>query len=280
MKRAVYIQREVNEISTIEGLTSIFEAIASLHISQIKSKVTSSTNFFHELWKIYTQLRREGGKSAVPVRAAGRPALVAVTSDGGLIGDIDDRIIEAMLQQLGREQADIYVIGAHGATLLGRRGIRPVRVYPLPDTDTDFDFTELVEILQQRGQATVYYQTYISLLRQEPARIDLFSAVEELSKGAAESDQIISSRDYIFEPSLDEVIAYMESVMMEVALSQVVLESKLAQYASRFNAMSRAKTKAKDMRHQLRLEYSRAKRSASDERIKEIVSAMKVMRQA
>lgn len=280
MRRALYVQREVEQISTIKDMTSVFEAIASIHIAQIKDKVMSSTAFFNELWHIYSQLRL-GDNDFVEHRKpkiTNRQALVIVTSDGGLIGDIDERIVEAMLNHPNHEKADIFVIGSHGAALLNRRGIKPLKVFPLPDADHNIEVTPMTKIINQYHSATVYYQTYISLLRQEVARIELFSAVAALGKTKNEKfKEVISSRDYIFEPSLNEIITFMETVMLDIALGQIILESKLAQYASRFNAMNQAKNKAKDMQHDLTLELNRAKRSQGDERIKEVLGGMKVM---
>jgi len=52
------------------------------------------------------------------------------------------------------------------------------------------------------------------------------------------------------------------------------LESKLAQYASRFKAMNVAHQKADEALSDLKLVYNRTKRLIKDERTKEIVNAM------
>ncbi|HUC87233.1 MAG TPA: F0F1 ATP synthase subunit gamma [Candidatus Saccharimonadales bacterium] len=282
MKRPIYIQKEVDQVTTIEGITSIFESIASIHIAQIKDRVVSSTSFFHELWQIYSQLRVDPKLQARLNRRQlnPQPAVVVVTSEGGLIGDIDDRIVNAMLAQPEIDKADLYVIGSHGVTLLGRHGLKPKQSFAMPEGDENLHFDALIQVLDQYSQAAVYYQTYVSLLRQDVSRIDLFSAVEALSQTMTKEGELISPRDYIFEPSLEDVIRYLESIMRQIALDQVVLESKLAQYASRFNAMSSAKRKATEMRTDLRFELSRSKRSQSDERIKETLAAMKMITKA
>lgn len=283
MRRSIYIQTDLEQVGTIHDLTSVFEAIASIHIAKIRDKAIASTIFFNELWQVYKQLRREKGPPGVARGASHRPALIAITSEGGLIGDIDQRIVEKMLSHPDRESCDIYVIGAHGGNLMAAHGVRPLKLFhqPTGEADTDIKIRPLIALLQEYGQATVYYQTYVSLTRQNIARIDLFSAVNQLSEEAnATSGEVITKREYIFEPSLEEVISYMEGVMLEIALSQVVLESRLAQFASRYNAMSRAKVKATEMRAELALMLNRAKRSQSDERTKEIVSAMKALGQS
>src|SRR5206468_10394686 len=109
-------------------------------------------------------------------------------------------------------------------------------------------------------------------------RIDLLGQVRALGTGTeTAASEVISAREYLFEPSVDDVVRYLESVMMEIALSQVILESRLAQYASRFTAMSAAKKRAKELQLELIMSYNRAKRGEADDRIKEIVNAMNAL---
>jgi F0F1-type ATP synthase gamma subunit len=63
--------------------------------------------------------------------------------------------------------------------------------------------------------------------------------------------------------------------MMSIALSQVILESKLAQYASRFRAMSAASDRANETFTETKLNYNRARRGLKDERLKEIINGMR-----
>jgi F0F1-type ATP synthase gamma subunit len=63
--------------------------------------------------------------------------------------------------------------------------------------------------------------------------------------------------------------------MMQIAMSQLILNSKLAQYASRFRAMSASHTRADEAKADLRLAYNRARRGIKDERLKESITGMK-----
>jgi F0F1-type ATP synthase gamma subunit len=63
--------------------------------------------------------------------------------------------------------------------------------------------------------------------------------------------------------------------MTEIALSQLILDSKLAQYASRFRAMSASHQNADESLTDLKLQYSRSKRSVKDERLKEIINGIR-----
>jgi F0F1-type ATP synthase gamma subunit len=67
----------------------------------------------------------------------------------------------------------------------------------------------------------------------------------------------------------------MELTMMTLAFSQAILESKLAQNASRFNAMAGAKDRALQLLALYKLEFHRAKRSESDRRLREVMVSLK-----
>ena len=279
MKQALNTQ-QLEQIETIENLTSVFESIASLHIAQIKDKVLSSGAFFNELWQIYSQLRVDGGyeRHERPT-ITDRKALVAITSESALIGDIDQRIVDAVLREASVTKSDVYVVGSHGSLLFSKNGLKTAGTFSLPYTASDkkIDVGPIAQKIKQYEKATVYYQTYVSLMTQEVARIELFSAVATLAAQQKRSGEFISNLDYLFEPSMNTILAYMESIMMQIALAQVVLDSKLAQYASRYNTMSNAKTRAHDLHRDLNFAVSQLKRTKSDERTKEILSSLKIL---
>ena len=56
MKRPSEVKRDELAMATLTSLTGVFEGIASMHIAQIKTQVLSSTQFFNELWHIYSQI--------------------------------------------------------------------------------------------------------------------------------------------------------------------------------------------------------------------------------
>ena len=63
--------------------------------------------------------------------------------------------------------------------------------------------------------------------------------------------------------------------MLEIALSQVILDSKLAQYASRFRAMTTSHSRATKDAAALRGMFYRTKRAMADERLKETINGMR-----
>src|SRR5690606_35613595 len=126
MRRPQEIQKDVITMGTMVNLTSVFESLASMRISQIKGKDQQSEKFFGELWHIYKQIRLDQtfrfGRDE-HVKAEKKELRIAITAEGGFSGDIDQRLIRLMLEDYDKDKHDIIIVGHHGAVQLAQQGI-------------------------------------------------------------------------------------------------------------------------------------------------------------
>lgn len=277
MRRASTIEKEVAEISTVQDLTGVFESLASTQVAKVKNKVELSKTFFQLIWQRYSSIRVDP-KTRITNRELGdndKQAFVIISAEAGLSGDIDQRLIETMMQNYDTS-TDIVVLGSHGASQLTQRGIPYVKFFQVPESDQYIDVTPVIEAVLPYQRIVVYYEEYVSLGVQNIQSIDLISSMKTMSEEANEDAMTVE--DTIFEPSLDEIAVQMEMTMMTLALSQTILESSLAQAASRFNAMAVAKKRAGELVGDYMLEFHRAKRSESDRRLREVMISIKKKR--
>lgn len=280
MRRPQDIQLEIDSTKTLFDLTSVFEGIASMRIMQIKNQVQQSEEFFDRLWQMYSQIRVGSvfnfGRSELDrQKILDKELFIVVTAEAGLSGYIDQKLIGWMLKFYDKDKNDIIVIGHHGAILLSQRGISFKKYYKLPSKDQNINVTPIIKEIQMYASTVVFYETYISLAVQDVKKISLKAAVEEQGKDTEKPDEIINEVTYIFEPSAFAVVDHLERSMMYIAVSQVILESKLAQYASRFQAMTISHDRASDTLSDLTLTQNRAKRAIKDERLKEVINGMR-----
>jgi F-type H+-transporting ATPase subunit gamma len=275
MRRPNAIEKDAEEIGTVKDLTGVFESLASTQVAKVKGKVELSKQFFHLLWARYSSLRtdpstRIGNRT---IEGNNKKAFVVISAEAGLSGDIDQRLIERMHEDYDAATTDIVVLGSHGATQLSQRGIPYKHFFQVPESDRYIDVSPVIEAVWDYSQIIVYYEEYVSLGVQNIQSIDLINSVRDMSEGAGED--AMTAEDTIFEPSVDEIADEMEITMMTLALSQTILESSLAQAASRFNAMAVAKKRAGELLGDYMMEFHRAKRSESDRRLREVLISLK-----
>ncbi|HSW85538.1 MAG TPA: F0F1 ATP synthase subunit gamma [Candidatus Saccharimonadales bacterium] len=278
MSELTDISRDEIAMATLVELTGAFEGIASMRIAQIKDQVQRSKVFFDELWQIYSQLKAGTGFSFGRDETGeiiDKQLFIIITSEGSFSGDIDHKLVKLMLQDYDKDKNDIIVIGHHGAIQLAQQGISYKKYFKLPGKDTGINTQPIIREVRKYISTKLFYQEYVSLMVQDVKRIELSTVVQEQGQSSNKSSDLISQDTYIFEPSTYAVAAHLERSMMQIAISQLILGSKLAQYASRFRAMSASHDRAEESRSDLRLAYNHAKRAIKDERLKEVVNGLK-----
>lgn len=281
MSRLQDLEKKMQGVSAMVEISSVFEGIASMKIAQIKNQVMQSTEFFNELWNIYTQIRADSlfkfGRVNDTSNVINKELYIIITAEGGFSGDIDQKLVKYMLENYHPDKNDIIVIGHHGVLQLAQNGISFRKYFKLPAKDQNINVAPLIRYVQQYEKASVFYQEYVSLMVQDVRKIALSSAVSNIGQKVKDkSEEQISEATYIFEPSAFVLIDHLERSMMKIALEQLILDSKLAQYASRFRAMSASHRAADDQFDEINLKYNRGRRALKDERLKEIVNGLKV----
>lgn len=283
MRRASAIEKEAEQIGTVQDLTWVFESLASNQVAKVKNKVDMSNEFFKLLWSRYSSIRLDPSAQITNRGLSDQEAkkvFVIISAEAGLSGDIDQRLIETMRRDYEKDadNIDIIVLGSHGAAQLNQRGIPFVRFFQVPESDHYIDVSPVIAAVIPYSKIIVYYEEYVSLGIQEIRSIDLISTMRDMSEVTDENEDIMTKNNTIFEPSLDEIADQMEITMMTLALSQKILVSSLAQAASRFNAMALAKKHADELLGDYMLEFHRAKRAESDRQLREVMISLKEKR--
>lgn len=285
MKRPLEIKGEEANMRTIVSLTSAFESLSSMKITQTKNQVLISNEFFNEVWNIYKQIRVDvmfNFGRTVDQEPIDKELLILITAPGGLSGDIDQRLIKKFRTRYDPEKNDIIVLGHHGAQQLDQLKIHYNQYFVLPKKDF-INVDPLMKEIKKYRRSRVFYQNYISLSQQDIKDLDLSEVVSSKGKIAdldSLSDDMISERTYIFEPNAYAVATHLEDSILRLTLTQFIYDSRLAQLASRFRAMTAAKERSIETANDLHVQYSRAKRALVDVRLKESLAGLKKIRAA
>lgn len=283
MRRPLEIRAEENAIRSVVSLTSALESLSSMQIAKTKNKVLISNQFFDEVWNIYKQIRVDVlfnfGRTA-DEKPIDKELLILITAKAGLSGDIDQRLIKKFMEYYSPNEHHILVIGRHGSLKLKQIHITSEYYFDLPEGDY-INVDPLMDIIKKYSKSRIFYQNYVSLARQDIKSVDLSEVVSSKGRVAdlsTVSDSLITEKTYIFEPSSYQVAAYLENSILRLTISQFIYDSRLAQVASRFKAMSAAKDRSVEKAGELRLEYNRSKRNQIDTRLKESLAGLKKIR--
>lgn len=268
------IRRRIRGISNMEKITKAMKMVAAARLRKCQERVVAARPYTRQMHEILARLAQNKEEATHPLlekRTVQTVGYVVITSDRGLCGGYNANIIRMTKNMLAKEEheAKLVVVGRKG-----RDSFRHGKVEMLSEFVGIGDFPSYSlakEIAQQVINAytegifdEVYlvYNEFISAINQQPKQIKILPV---------EQPEGQSGKDYIFEPSSEEILNTLLPKYVETAVFRTLLEGKASEMGSKMTAMGAASDNAKDLIDSLTLQMNRARQAAITKEITEIV---------
>jgi F-type H+-transporting ATPase subunit gamma len=260
------IESDIYNTATIGNLSSIFEITSTIKINETKNNVFASQKFYIDLWNLYTELLNATESKDLPTRnvSIDRTVCLVVTSSGSFSGPADDEILRLLDSDAETAGSDLVVIGKKGVSILTSKGRKLLIGFDSPDITKPIDVSPLSDLVKKYKNAFCIYQTFISINNQKITKTNLIP-----SSNVNRKESSINLEDFILEPSYLEIMEYLESVILNISLTQIIFESRLSEYANRFKTTTIINDRAKEALKALNLKYNSAKRRMKDEALRQ-----------
>lgn len=202
-------------------------------------------------------------------------AVIAVTSDSGLVGGLNMQVINAAISELSKIQGKIVVIGERGKIFASESGIPYTAFSGIQEEERYGQAMQLRdhilgEVLKGSfGHVKVVYPRPISFTLQ---RIETMTFLP-FSPSAPPRASLKDMRNIIIESMPGDIIEYLVYMWMGRKLYDIFGLSRLSEFAARFAHLEDSSQKLKDMDKKLQLEYFRAKHEFVDRNMREIFAA-------
>lgn len=259
------LEREIEEVSSLQELVEIYGEIASIRMKKIRDSVLSNRDFLESIKSIFqdtlsayseklSQLAIRGklkkGERVTFLSHNGKTVAVLISANTGFYGDVVQKTLKKFLDETEKEDVEITIIGRWGRLLFREARPRtPYTFFELPDYGMDrVKMAEVIKHLVQYEEIRVYYGQYKSVVTQVPS-------VSKISAGTVISDEPVKAKvEYIFEPSIEDILMFFETEIFASLFDQSIREAQLAKFASRILAMDKAAQNIRERFKALNLE--------------------------
>ena len=292
MARISEIKEQQTVVRTVGNFTNSLQQIAAMRMVKLRKIVFSSRRFVDEATLILRELHLERAKSVeklmgkksksrsrVSQSAPGVPeildnirrkAIIVITSDIGLCGSYNTEIIKKMQEVMPlHPDADYFVLGHKGQNFMDRvSGRYNIKYYPynIPEEVSIVDLKPLIGMFYYYTQIYLVYSRFLNTATREVVFMELSVPnidEVELKKEKAEGK-------YIFEPSIEDLIASVSARVRYALFRQQILDSKLSLYTAQMIAMKTASDNANELLNDLQFEYNKSRRKIVDKKIMEV----------
>ena len=278
------IKEQQTVVATVGGFANSLQQIAAMRMMKLRDSVLSSKRFVEEATLILRELHLERDKlhsrqlkntpgsdrSSSPAPAKVEVAIIVVTSDSGLCGSYNTEIVNKLNQVIQEyPEADYFIIGKKGQAFMKFRSRKlNVKFFPynIPENVQIKDLRPLIGMFYYYNQIFLLFSKYINTTTRQVDLVEL--SIPNIADIEAQKEK--EEGKYIFEPSVNELIAAVHGRIRYALFRQQILDSKLSLYTAQMIAMKTAADNAEDLMSQLSQEYNKTRRKLVDKKIQEV----------
>ncbi|MBN2119658.1 MAG: F0F1 ATP synthase subunit gamma [Candidatus Omnitrophica bacterium] len=270
------VKKDMEFYKSLSSLLKVLKGVAVSQFHILERKIKTFDRF---------SLTVEGFLRGIDTSSVAHPfitpraeaqAIVAVTSDSGLLGGLNLQVMKLAFEELKSKKDILMVVGERGK-IYARDEKLPFKGFPGITDETRFDLALTLRdyalrkvVDNELGVIKVIYPRALSLIIQ---RIERFSP---LPYGDFEKDKrypLINLDEFIQESSLGDCVEYLVYFWLGQKLYDLLGQARLAELAARFIHLEESSQRLEDLDKQLKMKYFRLKHEITDRSMRELFAS-------
>ena len=284
------VRTRIASVSSTQQITSAMKMVSAAKFRRAQNAIIGMRPYAAQLNEIIADIDVGDGVQTPyhAVRPVQAVALVVVTSNKGLCGAFNSNVLKLAQQRIDHFRGEkaairLITIGKKATELLSRQKDLQLESHDELLDNPSFDaVATLAENLmsdfaeKRVDRVEIIYNQFKNSLSQVLS-CEQWLPVE--SGGMkADGGKSKGTRDYIFEPSKEEILREMIPLTLRSTFYRVVLDSLAAEHGARMTAMQKATDNATELLKDLRLSYNKARQASITNEIIEIVSGSEALK--
>lgn len=243
MQNKQQLKSDADLLQLLTVVAEAYEQVSVTRMKKVRDSVLYTRTFLSHVSDVFMKIKTYKSVAAAILKLEeqsagknGKKALVLLSSNGKLYGDIVSRVYKLFVETSEVEEADVVIVGKVGRELYDKYEKKKSYTYfDLPDSNiASTDLKKLTFLLKEYENVDIFYGLFEGFLSQKP----VFSSVSgELPEYKKPETEIRLDEIYIFEPPLKDLLDFFETQIFVSLLKQSSHEAELARHASRIRSM-------------------------------------------
>jgi len=279
------IRNRITSVSSTMQITSAMKMVSAAKLKKAQDAITAMRPYAEKLTELLQSLSATldgdvGGKFTAQ-REINKVLIVAITSNRGLCGAFNSNVIKqakTIAESYPGKQVDVFAIGKKGNDALSKTNKVIGNKSEVFDDLTFDNVAEIAQTLTDKFTSGEYDKIDIVYNEFKNAATQIVQTQQFLPLAPVKSDKPVSTGDYIFEPSKEEIVLTLIPKSLKTQLYKSIRDSFASEHGARMTAMHKATDNATELRDQLKLTYNKARQAAITNEILEIVGGAEALK--
>ena len=273
------IKERIDSVKNTSQITNAMNIVSSTKFKRFQVLTLKSRSYARAVDEAFDNLVASltgnkfvifDGKSEVR-----RVGIIVMTSDRGLCGSFNSntfRRLENMKKQFEKEGKEISVvtIGRKAKEYCKNRNINVDSEYTQMIPETMFETGKKISEDVVQFYLNDFYDEVYMIYSKFVSAIEYNIQIEKLLP--IEKKEGLPTKEYIFDPSEEEVLNSFVPQVLNIKLYQSLLENSASEHSARMSAMKQANDNASEMIRNLEVQYNRERQGQITQELTEIIS--------
>lgn len=279
------IRNRITSIGSTMQITSAMKMVSAAKLKKAQDAITAMRPYADKLTELLQNLSAtldgDVGSDYTQARKVEKVLLVVISSNRGLCGGFNSSIVKETTKLIknkySNNEVSLLTLGKKADDILSKS-------YPVIKNDNaifdtlTFDNVALIaEKLMDLFVSGEYDKIDLVYNRFKNAATQIVT--HEVFLPITQDQEQISNavKDYIFEPSKEEIVEALIPKSLKTQLYKALRDSFAAEHGARMTAMHKATDNASELRDELLLQYNKARQAAITNEILEIVGGAEAL---
>ena len=273
------IKERIDSVKNTSQITNAMNIVSSTKFKKFQVLTLKSRNYAYAVNEAFDNLvaSLKGNKFVIfdgkpEVRRVG---IIVMTSDRGLCGSFNSntfRRLESMRKQFEKEGKDVSVvtIGRKAKEYCKNRNINVDSEYTQMIPETMFETGKKISEDVVQFYLNDFYDEVYMIYSKFVSAVEYNIQVEKLLP--IEKKEGLPTKEYVFDPSEEEVLNSFVPQVLNIKLYQSLLENSASEHSARMSAMKQANDNASEMIRNLEVQYNRERQGKITQELTVIIS--------
>jgi F-type H+-transporting ATPase subunit gamma len=283
------IRNRITSVSSTMQITSAMKMVSAAKLKKAQDAITAMRPYAEKLTELLQNLSStldaDTGGEFTKQREIKKVLLVAITSNRGLCGAFNTNVIKEIKSRsefYSGKNVSVFAIGKKGNDVLSKT-LSVVNNESAIYDDLTFDnVAKIAQTLTDKFVSGEYDRIEIVYNQFKNAATQIVQTEQFLPLAPinpdGSGDKPVSTGDYIFEPSKEEIVLTLIPKSLKTQLYKGIRDSFASEHGARMTAMHKATDNATELRNQLKLTYNKARQAAITNEILEIVGGAEALK--
>ena len=262
------LRRRIRSIGSTAQITKAMQMVAASKMRKAQEAVVAGRPFARLLYRIQREATTRMGDFRHPLleaREVRKRAVILISSDKGLCGALNANLLR-LAAQFDPASTVFITAGRKAAQFVARTGRQLVAEFAygdepkFPEASAIASLARDLFLKREVDQVRIVATEFVNTLTQRPVSLEYLPVGEikglKIPGAEAEEKLPVDTRESIFEPSPEVLLAYLLSHYLNIYIYQVLLNAKASEQSARMVSMKNATDNADGLIKHLTLEYN------------------------